>query len=124
MDTPPSTSIAVPVTNEEASDARYSAACDLLRHRQPLQRVQIGHLRQRLRGIAHLPAHRRIGAARQQRVHPNAAPAELHRQRLRQADQPRLAGRIGRRAGKRRGVADEGGVKITEPAPRASMAGI
>lgn len=74
-----------------------------------LQRVQFGHLRQRLRGIAHLPAHRRIGAARQQCVHPNAAPAELHRQRLRQADQPRLAGRIGRRAGKRRGVADEGG---------------
>ena len=73
MEAPPSTSIAVPVMNDESSDARYSTERASSSEEATSERVQVGD--ERLRGLAvvhRAASHRRVDGAQQDGVEAQA----------------------------------------------------
>jgi len=83
-------------------------AGDLLRLGQPFEGMHILHKGEALWRIGKSPPHGSVGAPRQQGVDPHPLCPILGGQHLGQANEARLARRIGRHAGQPQGMADKG----------------
>ena len=86
--------------------------------------MQVGEIGLLLGSLIRGFVHRRLDGAGEDSVDPDVLRPDFRGEDLRQTDQPRFARRVGCDTGETDGVADNVLVKMIEPLPCFSMAGI